>query len=54
MTLESANVPQAGLRKVENHLLTASLVLASPLDGFWSLGPAVKRTATAPQGDTRI
>lgn len=49
MTLESAKVLQAGLRKVEDHLLTASVVLASPLHGFWSLAPAVKRTATAPQ-----
>lgn len=55
MTLESAKVLQAGLRKVEDHLLTASaVVLASPLDGFWSLGPAAKRTVTAPQGDTHI
>lgn len=54
MTLESAKVLQAGLRKVEDHLLTTSMVLASPLHGFWSLRPAAKRTATAPQGDTHI
>lgn len=54
MTLESAKILQAGLRKLEDCLLTASAVLASPLHGLWSLGPAAKRTATAPQRDTYL